>query len=420
VAAAGTAGAMPVASSTITLRRARIERLTGLALDVATAAAHLRALEFDVTSGAVETLDVRVPSFRRDVALEDDLVEEVARAHGYDAIPEAPLETLGAHATRTRRELVLASARRAMLARGVTEAWTTTLVSGREAHAAAALLGDAPESLVRLANPMSRESEVLRPNPVPGLLRAVAHNLKQGVRGVRLFEVGAGFAWGADESNAPRLPQETPMLAAVATGPLWAHAHDPAHGAEELDFFAAKGLWQAWLEEMRVDTPEWRSYAAPGWKPGASAEVVAATSRIAWAGVLAPPLLRAWDIEVPVQLFVALLEPFLTATETRPAVRLPARFPPVRRDLAFFVPQAVTHRQVERTLVAAAGERLASIELFDVYHGPQSPPGMKSLAYGIAFQHSERTLTEPEVQTIQDRMVAAVAREWSGHLREQR
>ena len=90
----------------------------------------------------------------------------------------------------------------------------------------------------------------------------------------------------------------------------------------------------------------------------------------------------------------------------------------MRRDVAFFVPEHVTHREVEQALAGAAGERLASIEVFDVYAGPGTPEGMKSLAYALQFQHSERTLTEAEVQTIQDRMAAAVSTACGGQLRE--
>ena len=352
-----------------------------------------------------------MPTWRVDVTLEDDLVEEVARAHGYDRIPENPLETHGVYATRSARERGLERARRAMLARGLTEAWSSTLLAEREALEAARLLGDDERALVRLANPMSREGEVLRPNLVPGLLRACAHNLRQGVKAVRLFETGAGFRAGAGA-----LPEETLMLAAVVTGPRHAHAHDAAQQLADHD--DAKGLWEAWLEEMRVDTAEWRAYPAAGWKPGASAEVASGASRIGWGGTLAQPLLRAWEIEVPVHLFVALLDPVFRAASARRGVSLPGRFPPVSRDVAFFVAASRTHHEVEQALTRAAGERLASVELFDVYAGPGTPAGMRSLAYALQFQHPERTLTEAEVQAIQDRMVAAVAKECGGRLRE--
>jgi phenylalanyl-tRNA synthetase beta chain len=212
-----------------------------------------------------------------------------------------------------------------------------------------------------------------------------------------------------------RLPEEIPMLAAVVTGPRYAHAHDPAQA--EIDFAEAKGLWEAWLEEIGVDTAEWRAYAAPGWKPGASAEVMAEGSRIGWAGTLSQPMLRSWEIEAPVHAFVALLDP-LQGSASRLTISLPGRFPPVRRDLAFFVPATVTHLELQRLLARSGGEWLSSIELFDVYAGPGTPQGMKSLAYALQFQHPERTLAESEIQSVQDRMVAAVAKECGGRLRE--
>ena len=393
----------------LALRPARLDRVLGATVPPEEAARHLESLEFTVRRG--DPLRITIPPWRPDIVLEDDLVEEVARARGYDKIPEAPLETHGVHATRSNAEHNLARARAAMLARGLTEAWCTSLVSQAEAAAAARLLGQEPGRLVRLRNPMSREGEVLRPNPVPGLLRACALNLRAGETGVRLFEIGTHFLAGGSEC-----PEETPMLGAIVSGPRYRHAHDAIQ--REVDFDDAKGLWEAWLAELRVDTPEWRAYAGEGWKPGVSAEVVSGTSHIGWAGTLSPALLRIWEIEATVHLFVALLEPLSRQTVARTGVTLPGRFPPVRRDLAFFLPHGTTHGQVERVLIEAAGEQLASIELFDVYAGPGTLQGMRSLAFALQFQHPERTLTESEVQAIQSRMVDEVAKQCGGRLRE--
>jgi len=402
----------------VALRPARCERLIGLPFGPGRCADLLETLEFGVARG--DTLTVTVPTWRSDCALEDDLVEEVARANGYDKIPEAPLETGGAFATRGTRERAIRRAREGLLALGFHEAWCSSLVSEAEALAAAKLLGEAPRRLVKLANPMSRESEWLRPNLVPGLLRATALNLRQGASSVRLFEVGTGFL-----SHEP-LPEEALMVAAVLAGPRFRHAHDPAPSAPAgaydprgaVDFLDAKGLWEAWLDEMRVDAPEWRPYAADGWKSGVSAEVAVGTSRIAWAGRLAQELLRSWEIEADVHLFVALLEPLAEGASAVVHARAPGRFPPVRRDLAFFVPRGTAHASVEGQLRGAAGGLLRSVELFDVYDGPGTPAGMKSLAYALQFQHAERTLTEAEVSELQSRMVAAVVQRCGGQLRE--
>ncbi len=353
--------------------------------------------------------------------LERDLVEEVARSHGYDQIPEAPMHTGGAFATRSPRERLVRRAREAMLALGLHEAWSSSLVSDSEAMLAGALMGLEGTPWVRLANPMSRESEVLRPNLVPGLMRAVSHNLKQGAASVRLFEVGVGFTPGARI-----LPLETLMLCAVITGRRWRHSHDappsqPEHAYDPraaADFFDAKGVFEAWLGEMRVDSPEWRAYSALGWKPGASAEVAVAGSRIAWAGTLSRKLLEAWEIEADAHLFIALLEPLTERLTATTHAKVPGRFPVMRRDLAFFVPRAVSHAQVTTSLHGAAGGTLVAVELFDIYEGPGTPVGMKSLAYALSFQHAERTLTEAEVTELQTRMVAAVAKDCGGQLRE--
>lgn len=394
---------------TLTLRPSRAARLIGAPLDAAVCASQLATFEFGVKDG--DPLTVHVPTWRPDVSQEDDLVEEVTRGWGYDRIPEVPLETGGTYAVRSSRERIVSRAHAAMQARGLLEAWTSTLVSSREAETCAALLGEGPGTLVGLTNPMSREHEMLRPNLLPGLLRAIAHNLRQGAAAVRLYELGHGFA-----ARGGALPEEPLMIAAAACGPRYAHAHDAAQ--QPVDFEDARGLWDAWLEEMRVDTPVWRTYSAPGWKPGASAEVASGTSRVGWAGTLGQTVLREWDIEVPVHVFVARLD-VLEAHLTGPgALRLPGRFPPVRRDVAFFVRLGVTHRDIERTLVENAGDQLESIELFDIYTGPGTPEGTRSLAYALQFQHPERTLTEAEVQTIQDRMVSAVTKEHGGRLRE--
>jgi phenylalanyl-tRNA synthetase beta chain len=403
----------------LTLRPERCERLVGLPFTAERCAELLESLEFGVVRG--ETLTVQVPTWRSDVTLEDDLVEEVARSNGYDRIPEAPVDSHGSFATRSPRERVVRRAREAMLALGFHEAWCSSLVSTAEAEAGARLLGDDPAALVRLMNPMSRESEVLRPNLIPGLLRAVALNQRQGAESVRLFEVGSGFV-----STGGALPRETLMAVAVLSGPRFRHTHDPKptkpEGAYDpraaVDFLDAKGLWEAWLEQLRVDSPQWRAYPAEGWKSGASAEVAVGTSSIAWAGALSQDLLRSWGIETPVHAFVALLDPLAEGASAVVRARVPGRFPPVRRDLAFFVPRAVTHAEVERTLTGSAGELLASIELFDLYEGTGTPDGMKSLAYALSFQHAERTLTETEVSDLQDRMVNAVAQGCGGQLRE--
>jgi phenylalanyl-tRNA synthetase beta chain len=134
--------------------------------------------------------------------------------------------------------------------------------------------------------------------------------------------------------------------------------------------------------------------------------------------MLGHDVLRVWDSEVPVHLFVGFLDRLSHLATRAPRATLPGRFPPVRRDVAFFVPESVAHRELESVLRRSGGDWLASLELFDVYTGSGTPQGMKSLAFALQFQHPERTLAESEVQGIQDQMSAAVAKECGGRLRD--
>jgi phenylalanyl-tRNA synthetase beta chain len=141
-------------------------------------------------------------------------------------------------------------------------------------------------------------------------------------------------------------------------------------------------------------------------------------SRIGWAGEAAPRWLLTWEIEVPVHLLLVGLDPLIGRVPTAVSARLPGRFPPVTRDLAFFVPESAAFADVLEVVKREGRDRLAGVELFDVYSGPGTPEGMRSLAFALRFGHEERTLTEAEVEEIQQRIVAAVTRECGGRLRE--
>src|SRR5262249_36204288 len=159
----------------------------------------------------------------------------------------------------------------------------------------------------------------------------------QGAPAVRLFEIGAAFR----DRGPGLLPEESPMMCAVVCGSRLGHAHDAAQQAVEVA--DPKGLWEAGLGGMGVDTPKRAAYSSPGWKPGASAEVASATSRIGWAGTLGQELLQLWGIEADVHLFTVRLDA-LPERSGPTVTRQPGRFPPARRDVAFFVPDSVTHQ----------------------------------------------------------------------------
>ncbi|HEY4530347.1 MAG TPA: phenylalanine--tRNA ligase subunit beta [Luteimonas sp.] len=387
------ADALP-APATIGLRRARLARVLGVDIADAEVERILRALGLGVEATADGWM-VTAPTRRFDLAIEEDLIEEVARIHGYDAVPT----TLPGGATRlvapTEGRVPDRDLRRALAGRGYLEAINYAFVD-------ATLLGrwQVDEDLVPLANPLSAELGVMRPRLLPGLLDALARNAARQQGRVRLFELGKVFsAQGAGEA-----PRETPRIAAVASGD--AAAEQWGVPARRADFHDLKGDLEA-LAALSGARLAFRP-AAPSWgHPGRSADVLRDGVLVGMIAELHPRFQQALDLDHPVVAFELDLAA-LTAREL-PRARPQSKFPSVRRDLAFIVADGVSWGELEATATAAAGPFLRELRLFDVYAGKGVETGFKSVAMGLILQDASRTLIDRDVDTVVASVTDAVA-----------
>jgi phenylalanyl-tRNA synthetase beta chain len=363
-------------------------------------------------AGANEVpLVVSVPTRRRDVTREVDLIEEVARAFGYDRLPDVPLVSGGAVGDRSPEWRLKDLARTALLGLGFSECRTPSLDDPERLALTWPMLHEGEPRLARIQNAAGPETSALRSDLISGLLRVAAHNLRHGAAGLRLFEIGRVFV--ARGANDP--PTETTQLAALVCGPRFEFAWDG--GQAESDFFEAKGLWEAFLARLGVDRVEWAPYPARGWKSGEAAELRAKV-RVACAGRIRPLLARRLDLDVPVFLFAAELDALGRARrETTRFTDFP-RLPGVRRDVAFFLPADVPHGRIESLLRKSGGALLTDVRLFDVYQGKGVPEGKKSLAYTLTFQAADRTLQESEIESLQRTMVETLGSEVGAVLRD--
>jgi phenylalanyl-tRNA synthetase beta chain len=402
------------------LRPAHAARLLGARIGRDRMARDLAALGFGVVDtapgggddGAGELpLVVTVPTRRRDVTREVDLIEEVARAFGYDRLPDVPLVSGGAVGDRPAERRLKDLARQALIGLGFSECMTPSLDDPERLALTWPLLHDGEPRLARIRNAAGPETSALRSDLLSGLLRVAAHNLRHGADGLRLFEVGKTFV--ARGPNDP--PVETTQLVALVCGSRFEVAWDG--GQAETDFFEAKGLWEAFLARLGVDRTEWAPYPARGWKSGEAAEL-RAKARVACAGRLSPLLARRLDLEVTIYLFAAELDALGRARrETTRFTNFP-RLPGVRRDVAFFLPADVPHGRIESLLRKSGGALLAEVRLFDVYQGKGVPEGKKSLAYTLTFQAADRTLQESEIESLQRTMVETLGAEVGAVLRD--
>ncbi|MCD9033395.1 phenylalanine--tRNA ligase subunit beta [Luteimonas sp. Y-2-2-4F] len=371
----------------IALRRARLARVLGCTVDDAEVERILRALGLEVEA-ADAGWRVLPPARRFDLAIEEDLIEEIARIHGYDRIPATLPGGAAPLTVPPEGEVAEADLRRQLAARDYLEAIDYAFVD-------AALLArwrlDA--GAVPLANPLSAELGVMRTALLPGLVDALARNAARQQSRVRLFELGKVFSAG-DAG-----PVETPRIAAAATGA--ARAEQWGEAARPVDFHDLKGDLESLAAAARA-TLEYRPSQAPFGHPGRSADVFRDGERIGWIGELHPRLLRALDLDHRVVAFEVDLE----ALRRRPLPRAGAlaRFPSVRRDLALVVAEDLPWAALEATLRQAAGPLLSGLQLFDRYQGEGVESGFKSLTIGLILQDKSRTLTDREV----DEVVAGV------------
>ena len=376
--------------ASIPLRRTRLARVLGLAIADADVERILRSLGMQVTATADGWTAVP-PSRRFDLAIEDDLIEEVARIHGYDAIP-ATLPAGGAtvHAPAEGR-LGEGALRARLVARDWLEAITFAFI---DADTLAAWSVDGPA--VPIANPLSAELAVMRTMLLPGLAAALAHNVARQQTRVRLFELGNVFA-----SRPGDAPAQVQRIAAVATGP--ARGEQWGERARPLDVFYLKGD----LDALAGEPLDYRPSRSPWAHPGRSADVWRDGVRIGWLGELHPSLQRRLDVDAPVVAFEVDLEPL--AARAIPRATGVARFPPIRRDLAFIVPDAVTWSDFATTVRNSAGPVLRDLRLFDLYTGKGVETGRKSFAMGLILQDETRTLTDEDANAVVASVVARVA-----------
>jgi phenylalanyl-tRNA synthetase beta chain len=390
----------------IPLRRARLARVLGLEVADAEVERILRALGLGVEANADGWI-VTAPTRRFDLAIEEDLIEEVARIHGYDAIPK----TLPGGAMRlvapTETRVPEQDLRRQLAARDYLEAINYAFVDVRLLDAWQVQAGAVP-----LANPLSAELGVMRTRLLPGLVDALARNAARQQPRVRLFEIGKVFEGGEPGKPSPA-HIETARIAAAASGDV----ADAQWGEPDrmVDFHDLKGDLDslAALSGARLD---YRPSRAAWGHPGRSADVFRDGGvHVGWIGQLHPRLQRALDLDHPVVAF----EIDLPALQQRAVPRAHAlsKFPSVRRDLAFVVADEVPWQAVAETVRSAAGASLRGLQLFDRYAGKGVESGFKSLAMGLILQEDSRTLTDRDVDAVVADVTAALASTHAARIR---
>ena len=395
----------PQPKRVIAFRPARARDLLGTAFEERDMRDPLERLGFAVAPGRDGAWSVSVPSFRRDVEREVDLIEEVARHRGYDAIPESLPALASAGEGRTPFDATLEAARRAMQVAGLSEAINYVMVDGGDA----AQFAPGADRPVALTNPLQANAAFLRTSLLPGLLRNLAHNLNHGLAGVRLFEIGTAFLPGSP------LPEEKPRLAFVLAG-----RGVPSHWSlprRDIDLFDAKGAVELLAELVGISSLSFSSDRIPFLEEGRALTIASGGRVLGVVGEVGRPHRERFGIDRPAFGGELDLSGIELLRETVRRYRPIARYPAVRRDLAIVMGPGTTFEAIERTIRRHSAVPVVEVQAFDLYTGPGVPPGCRSLAVQIVLQRAERTLLAQEVQESVEAITGALRRELNVELR---
>lgn len=451
-------------TQTISLRPARIGALTGLEVAPQESLRILQALGFTPFEGGAK-LSFHVPTWRRDVSVEEDLVEEVARHYGYEKIEAALPATVGVGEHRAHEERRRA-ARRALASLGFDEAISFSfidaahddrfdLIPGLVAAGPYAQAGDEPHALssdeamhdaavhfgeakgsracdsadvnvgnragecadsdarfVTLTNPIIEGASRMRPTLLPGLLAAVRHNFNHGTRDVRLFESGRVFATAA---KAGARPVELESLGLVATGSALEEGR--AAAPRELDFYDLKGALEAAVDAIKLPPLDFAAADARHLRAGQSARVSLGARPVGWIGRLDEGIAAAYKFRQPVYIGEVNLSVLLESEVAQARYTPLARFPSVVRDASLLVDRRATFTEMRRTVIGMNLENVRGVELVYVYEGERLPEGKRSVTLRVEYRSDQRTLRDEEADALHRQIVAALESRFGAQLR---
>ncbi|HEY7885608.1 MAG TPA: phenylalanine--tRNA ligase subunit beta, partial [Cellvibrionaceae bacterium] len=370
-------------AGTVHLRRASISSGLYIELEDAVVEDILTRLGLAVTERTEAGWQLQVPSWRFDIAIEADLLEELARIYGYNRLPTRVPDSPMAIGAKPEGRLGLSHLRKHLIARDYQEVITYSFVDPADNARF-----DPAVKPIALQNPISADMAVRRSSLLPGLARVLSYNVNRQQQRVRLFETGLRFVPGSQ--GVQQIPTLTGLIYGPCTAQNW------ASDDEGVDFFDLKGDLQSLLGLTgKADSFSFAAAEHPAMHPGQCARVECQGEAIGYLGALHPLVQRELDVSGSVFVFELNMQPL---TEARvPAFKPLSRFPAIRRDLALLVNRDLPVQKLLDGVQNTAGQWLTDLKVFDLYMGKGIDPHRKSLALGLTFQHPSRTLNDDEI-----------------------
>ena len=367
----------------------------------------LTRLGFDVTPA----YEVTVPTFRPDVSREIDLIEEIARVHGYDNIPTTmPAGDVPTPPSTARSEL-RERVKTHLIASGMTEAVNYSFYDPRDFDRVRLDASDSVRKALKIRNPLSEDMSIMRTTLVPSLLENAQRNRNHRVENIQLFEMSKVFVPSGDSE----LPNEPERIAGIIAGTIGAGVHgDPFRKA---DFFDIKGVVEGLFDACGISDYAIAPTRHPLFHPGRNASVAINGQHLGIFGEAHPEVQQNYDLENETYLFEFDFEMLASAADLTRRVEPISIYPSVNRDIAVVLDADIPASRPVELIRSVGGDLVKSVRLFDLYIGDQVPDGKKSLAYAIEYSSVTETLRDEQVDQIHARIVKKLREEVGGELR---
>jgi phenylalanyl-tRNA synthetase beta chain len=387
----------PMVPRTILLRQERVNDLLGIILSKDEIKGYIEDLRFPVREES-DSLMVYVPTYRPDIELEADLIEEVARLHGYENIP-ATFTSDASRGGLTPYQSFKQKIKESM-ARILYEVMTYSFITPRYFDKLCLPEESGLRNTVKVANPLSEEQSVMRTLLLPGLLETVSRNLARKNNNLAFFEMGKVFFPQDNE-----LPREELKLSAVVAGRQetnWLKQN------VEMDFYYLKGILENFLLQLGIEDLKFEACAEAAYHPGRCARIVCQDKELGVIGEIHPQVRQNFDIKPRVCAMELDVDRLFDLASPRHMMESITKYPAAERDIALLLREEIRSDEVVEVIKSSGGSLLQKVSLFDVYTGERMAAGYKSLAYRLVFQSGERTLTETEVNQVMDGIIAAL------------
>ncbi len=391
----------PVRQKEIPLDVARINTILGTDFSQEEVVKRLTSIQLQVKDNKVV-----VPTFRHDLSIVEDLAEEVARLVNYSNLPSKEFTKISYHLPQSEHEQHLRFLREQLLALGLQEVFTQSMVKKEEA------MPFATEEPIQIKNPVSDDMAYMRPSLFAGMLKAISHNVNRNNRDLHFFELGRIFTH-FDQKNIPTQPYS---VAVAITG----HRYLPGWNVSEemVDFYDIKGYLEAFLQKIFLDKGQIILYDKAKHMVGDETVALKVDDEIIGVcGKIHPDVCKVFDIERPVYGFELNVDALVKHLNFDKHFRSIPKFPYSERDIALVLDEGIAAADVVAFVKKHGGSLLQSVEVFDVYQGDKIPQGKRSVAIRLRYQSTERTLSDQEVDRYFKEIIAKTTKHFSASLR---